>query len=136
MPEPNVESDAEGAPEVVTVKQEKDTAGPSRHKLAIPSPPRGHFDRPPKCSSFDDSDPDDIMMQHFHAGTIVVPSTKVLKLHSLKGKARTKGFSKNAAMKPELTRTSPAAIEPSAASMQLEQMIELSENHALRARKL
>ncbi|KZT00304.1 uncharacterized protein LAESUDRAFT_764727 [Laetiporus sulphureus 93-53] len=140
MPEPDVESDTEGAPEVVTVKQEKDTARPSRCKLAIPPPLRGHFDRPPKCPRFDDSDLDDIMTQHFHAGTIVVLSIKVLKLHSLKGKAHAKGSSKNVAMKSELTRTLPATIEPSVASTQLEQMIELSqqllmENCALRAHK-
>ncbi|KZT02759.1 uncharacterized protein LAESUDRAFT_762644 [Laetiporus sulphureus 93-53] len=127
MPEPNVESDAEGASEVVTVKQKKGTAGPSRRKLVIPSLPHGHFNRPSKHPRFDDSDLDDIMMQHFHAGTIVVPSTKVLKPHSSKGKARAKGSSKNVAVKLELTCASPATIEPSAASTQLEQMIELSQ---------
>ena len=99
-----------------------------------------HFKRPPKCPRFDDSDPDDIMMQHAHAGTIIILSTKVLKPCSSKGKSHTKGSSKNAAVKSELTRASPATIEPSAASTQLEQMIELSQqllvkNHALRACK-
>ncbi|KZS99371.1 uncharacterized protein LAESUDRAFT_765619 [Laetiporus sulphureus 93-53] len=125
-PEPDVESDAEGAPKVVTIKQEKGTAGPSRRKLVVPLPPRGHLDRPSKCPRFDDSDPDDIMMQHTHAGTIIVPSTKVLKPHSSKGKSHAKGSSKAVTVKSELIRAPPTVIEPSAASTQLEQMIELS----------
>ncbi|KZT01721.1 uncharacterized protein LAESUDRAFT_763455 [Laetiporus sulphureus 93-53] len=140
MPKPDVEFDAEDAPEVVTVKQEKGTAGPSHCKLVIPPPLRDHFDRPPKRPRFEDSDPDDIMMQHTHTDTIVVPSTKVLKPCSSKGKSHAKGSSKVATMKSELIHVLTAVIKPSAASTQLEQMIELSqqlleENHALRARK-
>ncbi len=100
----------------------------------------GHFDWPPKCPHFDDSDPDNVMMQHFHAGTIMVPSAKTLKPCSSKGKAHAKGLSKATTMKSELVSALPAALEPSAASTQLEQMIKLSqqllkENRALRARK-
>ncbi|KZT03155.1 uncharacterized protein LAESUDRAFT_762144 [Laetiporus sulphureus 93-53] len=79
----------------------------------------GHFDRPPKCPRFNSSDPDDIMTQHTHAGTIVILSTKVLKLHSSKGKSCAKGSSKAATVKSELIRASTAIIEPSAASTQL-----------------
>ncbi|KZT00166.1 uncharacterized protein LAESUDRAFT_764856 [Laetiporus sulphureus 93-53] len=124
-PEPNAKSDAEGTPEVVTVKQEKGTAGPSRHKLVIPLPPCGQFNRPLKCPHFNDSDPDNIMTQHAHASTIVVPSTKVLKLHSSKGKAHAKGSFKAVTMKSELFSSSPATIEPFETSTQLEWMIEL-----------
>ncbi|KZS99871.1 uncharacterized protein LAESUDRAFT_765143 [Laetiporus sulphureus 93-53] len=126
-PEPNAESDAEGTSEIVTVKQEKGTAGPSHHK-------------PLKCPHFNDSDPDNIMMQHAHVSTIVVPSTKVLKPHSSKGKAHAKGSFKAATMKSEPFSSSPATIEPSETSTQLEWMIELlqqlhKKNQALRAHK-
>ncbi|KZT01722.1 uncharacterized protein LAESUDRAFT_763459 [Laetiporus sulphureus 93-53] len=139
-PKPDVESDAEDAPEVVTVKQEKGTTGPSRRKLAIPPPPRGCFNRPLKHPRFDASDPDDIMMQHAHAGIIVALPTRVLKPHSSKGKSHAKGSSKVATVKSEPIRASTAIIELSAASTQLERMIELSqqlleENCALRAHK-
>ncbi|KZS99869.1 uncharacterized protein LAESUDRAFT_765141 [Laetiporus sulphureus 93-53] len=110
MPKPDVESDTEGAPEIVTVKQEKGTTGPSRHKLVIPPPLHDHFDRPPKCPRFDDFNPDDI------------------------------GSSKAMTVKSEPIHASTAVIEPSEASTQLEWMIKLSqqllkENHALRAHK-
>ncbi|KZT00154.1 uncharacterized protein LAESUDRAFT_764846 [Laetiporus sulphureus 93-53] len=139
-PEPNAESDAEGTPEVVTIKQEKGTAGPSRHKLVIPLLPCGQFNRPLKCPHFNDSDPDNIMMQHAHASTIVVPSTKVLKPHSSKGKAHAKGSFKAAIIKSEPFSSLPATIEPSETSTQLEWMIALlqqlhEKNQALRARK-
>ncbi|KZT05130.1 uncharacterized protein LAESUDRAFT_760580 [Laetiporus sulphureus 93-53] len=139
-PAPETGSEVKELPDKIIVKQEKDTADPSCHNLAIPPLPCGHSDWPSKHPRFNDSDPNNIMMQHFHASTIVVSSTKVLKLRSSKGKAHVKGSSKSAIMKSELTHASSATIEPSLASTQLERIIELSqqllkENRALRAHK-
>ncbi|KZS99486.1 uncharacterized protein LAESUDRAFT_765473 [Laetiporus sulphureus 93-53] len=123
MPMPETGLEVEDVTEEVPIKQEKDTASPSRHKLVIPQLPRGQFDRPSKCPYFDDSDLDDIMTQHFHAGTIVVPLTKMLKSCSLKGKAHAQGSFKAMTVKLEPVSALPATIEPSAASMQLERMM-------------
>ncbi|KZT11277.1 uncharacterized protein LAESUDRAFT_754939 [Laetiporus sulphureus 93-53] len=138
---PETESEVDDAFDEVVVKQEKEAAGPSCRNLAIPPPPSARLDHPSKHPRIDDSNPDDIMMQHFHAGTIVVPSTKVFKSRSSKSKSHVKGSSKTTTAKLEPSHTSATAIEPSVASTQLERMIELSqqllvENRALRARKL
>ncbi|KZT02112.1 uncharacterized protein LAESUDRAFT_763049 [Laetiporus sulphureus 93-53] len=137
---PETKSEVDDVSDEVVVKQEKEAAGPSHRNLAIPPPPSARLDCPSKHPHINDSDPDDIMTQHFHAGTIVVPSTKVLKPRSSKSKSHIKGSSKTATAKLEPSRASATAIEPSAASTQLEQMIELSQqllvkNRALRARR-
>ncbi|KZT10269.1 uncharacterized protein LAESUDRAFT_755775 [Laetiporus sulphureus 93-53] len=128
---PETESEVDDASDEVVVKQEKEAAGPSHRNLAIPPPLSGAV-HPRRLSSF--------LLTHFHASTIVVPLTKVLKPHSSKSKSHIKGSSKTTTVKLEPSRASATVIEPSAASTQLKQMIELSqqlltENRILRAHR-
>ncbi|KZS99560.1 uncharacterized protein LAESUDRAFT_765402 [Laetiporus sulphureus 93-53] len=94
-PEPETGLKVEDAPKEVIVKQKKDTVETS-HYL------------------------DDVMTQHAYTSTIIIPSSKILKLCSKKGKAHAKGSSQVVLVKSELGSALLATLEPSLISMQLE----------------